>query len=210
MLTKNKRLLKPEQNREYYSKSDSNFMDVRMCSRAHQVLDRVAWVRDWVHKLDSRYHLDVGCKDGYTCLTLASEGLSCIGIDPSEDAILEAHTRALELDIAQYAHFTPKFLEDLEPNSLFDTVSMMEVLEHVVDAEQAVAKLAKLGRYILITTPDAEGRHGLSDSDQNEEHVRIFTKLELDELVSKYATIMESVRRDEQLCVIAVSKEVGA
>jgi len=200
MKTKNKRLLDKEANRSYYSKSDSNYIDPNICTKAHLALDRVAWVREWVHRLRSKYHLDIGTKDGYTCLTLASEGVRCLGIDPSVDAIEEATLRARERTID--AVFQVNYLEDIEPTIKFNTASMMEVLEHVVDVDIALGKLCTLAEYILITTPDAGGRHGLLDSDQNEEHIRVFTQEELAETISKYGEIIELVKRDDQLYVI--------
>lgn len=200
METKNKRLLDIEANKEYYAKSDGNWIDPNYCTKAHLVLDRIAWARKWVHEVGSKFHLDIGCKDGYLGMTLASEGLECICVDPSADAIDEAQLRAKErdLDVTYYVGY----IEDLQAKHVFDTVTMLEVLEHVIDPDLVVEKLSKLGRYVLITTPDANGRHGMEDSEQNEEHVRMYTKEELKELVSKYGEIIELAERDDQLCVI--------
>lgn len=200
MKTKNERLLDVSANKDYYAKSDGNYMDINMCTKAHLVLDRIAWARKWVNKVESQYHIDIGTKDGYFPLTLASEGVDCIGVDPSQDAIEEAVLRARELDID--VTFKVGYLEDLTNDFRFDTVSMLEVLEHVIDPDVAIKKLCGLGRIVLISTPDAEGRHGMEDSRHNEEHVRLFTKNELYELVSKYGNVLEMVNRDDQLCVI--------
>lgn len=205
MKTKNKRLLDKETNKEYYSHSDSQWMDPKMATRAHLILNRVKWVREWVHKVGSRYHLDCGCKDGYLCLTLASEGVECVGIDPSIDAIDEAKLRSKENDLD--ITFKVSTVEDLEARFRFDTVSLMEVLEHVIDPEGVIRKVSSLGTIVLITTPDANGRHGLKDSEQNEEHLRLYTKEELDKLINGIGgEIIESVIRDDQLCIIYKSK----
>lgn len=201
MKTNNTRLLDQKENREYYSKSDGNYIDPRYATKAHLVLDRIAWAREWIHKVGSKYHFDVGCKDGYLGLTLASEGIKYVGIDPSKDAIDEAQLRANELDI-ENATFKVEYLEDVKTSFKFDSVSMLEVLEHVLDPDEAVRKLAQLGRFVLISTPDAEGRHGMEDSKQNEEHVRLYTAQELEALVSQYGEVMELVKRDDQLLVI--------
>lgn len=204
MKTKNTKLLNEDKNREYYSKSDGHFMPLESSLYAHRVLDRVAWVRDKVLELDSKYHLDIGCKDGYTCLTLTADGLDCVGVDPSTDAIDEAKLKAREADLE--VTYIVGFLEDVKPEFYFDTVSLMEVLEHVIDADKALEKLTTLGRYVLITTPDVNGRHGLLDSERNEEHVRLFSLDELVELCTKYGRVMESVIRDDQLCILLESK----
>lgn len=200
MKTKNARLLDVDQNREYYSKSDGNFMPLPNALYAHRVLKRVNWVRDHVLKLDSKYHLDIGCKDGYTALTLTADGLNCVAIDPSEDAIDAARQKARETDYD--VTYIVSMLEDYNTDIKFDTVSMMEVLEHVIDADAAVQKLSALGRFVMITTPDAHGQFGMEDAERNEEHVRLFTLEELVELCSKYGEVMEAVTLEGELFII--------
>lgn len=202
MLTGNKKYLKKEDNREYYSKSDGNFMQFENCTMAHKVIDRIAWLVEKVHQLDGRTHISVGCKDGYECLTLQSMGVDCIGIDPSEDSILEARHRADQLGWDGRKMFKRGFAEDLPEGIKSDTISCLEVIEHVVDEDELVKALCKVGAYVLISTPDANGRHGLEDAKRNEEHVRVFTKEELETLVSKYGDIVESVIRDDQICIL--------
>lgn len=208
MKTQNQRLASKEKNREYYSKlQDHNWMPLQSALKAHLVLDRVAWVREHVHNLGSQYHLDVGGKDGYLCLTLAAEGIDCIGFDPNEAAIEEAKLKAQEAKIDVDYHLG--FLEDIPVKFKFDTVSMLEVIEHVVDPEIALRKLAELGRYVFISTPDYYGRHGWEDAKQNDEHLRIYKKEELEEEVSKVGEIVESIVRDDQICILFKSKEIS-
>ena|SRR3990172_7229390 len=205
MQTKNKKYLNKKTNREYYKKSDGNFMPLEKALFAHKHLARVAWVRDKVYQIGSEKHLDLGCKDGYTCLTLQSEGIDCVGIDPSEDAIEEARLKndQAKLDcvfIQGYAEDIPKHF------SYFDSVSCMEVIEHVVDPDLLLQKIVELGAYLMLTTPDAEGRHGLIDSERNEEHLRMYTLKELEKLINKYYKIKESVLIDDQICILGIPK----
>jgi len=200
MDTKNTKLKEVEANRKYYSKSDGNFMTEEAVLHSHKVLDRVDWVREKVHQVDSRDHLDIGCKDGYLCLTLQSEGITCVGVDPSKDSIAKAQERAVKYGLK--AGFVQAFVEDVKENIKADTVSMLEVLEHVADPKKVMRKLAKLGRIIMISTPDADGRHGHDDADRNQEHVRLYTKKELERFVKNYGEILESTVRDEQLCIM--------
>ncbi len=202
MKTKNDRLLKTEENKAYYSHSDGNFLDIRMATKAHQVLDRIAWAREWVHKLGSQYHLDFGCKDGYFDLTLAAEGLDCIGIDPSVDAIEEATLRSRELGLDDSVSFNVGTVEAFKLGYKFDTVSLLEVIEHVVDPESVVQKLAQLGHFVLITTPDVKGKHGLKDSEQNEEHVRLYSKEELEALCRPYGEVIECIEREDAIYIV--------
>jgi len=200
MKTKNTKFLDVAKNREYYIKSDGNFMPLTSSLYAHRVLKRVDWVRGHVLKLDARTHLDVGCKDGYTALTLTADGIDCVAIDPSADAIEAAKEKAREVDYD--VTYITTMLEDYKTFHKFDTVSMMEVLEHVTDAEVVVEKLAKLGRFVLITTPDAFGQFGTKDAERNEEHVRLFTLGELEELCAKYGIIQEAVAVEGELYII--------
>ena len=204
METKNNKYLDPGKNREYYGKSDGHFMDIKNAFFAHRVLPRVAWVRDKVYEIGSEKHLDIGCKDGYMELTLQSEGIDCIGVDPSEDAIDEAKLRAREADLD--CEFVCSTIEDLNDKWIqehfSETVSMLEVIEHVVDVDVVMKKLCRMGLYIMISTPDANGRHGLKDSERNEEHLRMYMKEEFEELVKKYGTIKESVIIDDQIHIL--------
>ena len=203
METKNKELTDKKKNQEYYGKSDGNFMAMEDSFRAHQLIDRIAWARRWVHEVASRTHIDVGTKDGYLCLTLGAEGVECVGIDPSEDAIDEARLRASEG--ARMLAVEPTFLlgtgEDLPEGISADTVSCLEVIEHVVDPDKLLAKLSGAGSYVLICTPDIKGKHGLKDSERNPEHIRLYSKEEFEELIKKYGTILESVVQDGQILV---------
>jgi len=200
MKTKNKKLLNEEKNKEYYSESDGNFMPLPQAAFAHQVLDRVAWVRKWVYELGVQNHIDVGTKDGYLPLTLAQEGITCIGIDPSEDAIDEAELKARETDTD--VTYKVGFANDIPEGIYADSVSCLEVIEHVVDPVELLDKITTLGRFVFVSTPDADGAHGTKDAERNEEHLRIYTKKEFEELMGNYGTIKESVVRDNQLCIL--------
>jgi 2-polyprenyl-3-methyl-5-hydroxy-6-metoxy-1,4-benzoquinol methylase len=204
MQTKNTKYLDIKENKEYYSKSDGHFMDVKNAFYAHRILPRIAWVRDKIYELGSEKHLDIGCKDGYMGLTLQSEGIDYIGVDPSEDAIDEAKLRASEADLD--CEFICSYIEDLDDKWIdehfSETVSMLEVIEHVVDVDLVLKKLCKMGLYIMVSTPEINGRHGLKDSERNEEHLRLYSKEEFEKLIEKYGEIKESVIIDEQIHIL--------
>lgn len=200
MQTKNNKYLDLQKNREYYSQSDKNFMPLERALVCHKYLPRCAWVRDKVYELGSENHLDIGMKDGYLCLTLQAEGINCVGIDPSVDAVDEARLKATEARLD--CKFILGFAEDIPEGIMADTVSCMEVIEHVVDVDVLLKKLSSIGKYVMITTPDAEGRHGMIDSERNEEHVRMFTKQELIDACSKYGKVIETKLIDDQICIM--------
>lgn len=204
MQTSHKKLRGKKEYKKYYSRSDGHFMTLEQSLLAHNHLDRVAWARKWVHELSCRNIIDLGTKDGYTCLTLAAEGVECVGIDPSEDAIEEARLKASEanLDI----NFMVGFAEQVPEGIKADAAIALEVIEHVLDPDIFMKKLCEIGTYVLISTPDAEGRHGLRDAERNQEHLRIYHKQELKKFASKFGTIIELVTRDGQLCLIIKTK----
>lgn len=160
MKTNNKRLLKKKENHDYYMTSDHNFMPLDRALYAHKYLDRIAWVREWVHELGSESHMSIGCKDGYTDITLAAEGIECIGIDPSVDAIEEAKLKAYEAELDN-TKFIVGFGEDIPQGISVDTVDICEVIEHVVKPDKLLEVASRVGKYVMITTPDAHGKHGL-------------------------------------------------
>ncbi len=206
MNTGNSKYLDPVQNQQYYKKSDGHFMPLNQCTQANKVIDRIQWLVEKVHELDGRTHIAIGCKDGYECMTLQAMGVDCIGIDPSDDSVLEARNKADQLGWDGRKMFKVGFAEEIPEGIQADTVSCMEVIEHVVDEKKLLEVLSRLGRYVLISTPDANGRHGLEDSKRNEEHVRLFTQDELEKLVSQYGEIKESSIRDDQLCILFKTK----
>ena len=196
---KNK-LLNPKENKKYYSKSDGMFMTLEQALGCHKILDRCEWARRWTYEVSSRTHIDVGCKDGYLCLTLQQDGIDCIGIDPSEDAIEEAKTKAIEARLD--CKFMVGMAEEIPDGIRADTVTCMEVLEHVVDPDIVMKKLCKMGRYLLVSTPVADGQHGKEDVKDNEEHIRIYTELEFKRFCGDYGKIIECIIRDDQICII--------
>lgn len=206
MKTQNSKYLDPDKNKEYYSSSDGNFMPFQNCTMAHKFIPRIKWLVEKIHELDTRTHIAVGCKDGYECLTLQAMGVDCVGIDPSQDAIFEARDKAHKLGYNGRKMFLRGFAEEIPEGVSADTVSCLEVIEHVVDEHKLLKKLSKLGNYLFVSTPNAEGRHGIEDSKRNEEHVRIFNKEEFEALMSKYGKIIDSQVIDDGLCILIKCK----
>ena len=204
MKTGNKYLLNPKRNHQYYSKSDGHFMSYENSLKADTIIDRIKWVKEELLEIGSRSHVDVGCKDGYLGLVLAQLGIGYIGVDPSADAIAEAQTKAARWMVKVPSMSVPNYKVSMLENlvdSAADSVSMMEVLEHVVDEKAALKKLCSLAPQVLITTPDIDGRHGLEDSKTNLEHVRLYSQKELEDLCTQYGNIETSLKRDDALYI---------
>ena len=124
--------------------------------------------------------MEIGCGDGALLGRLARGGKAVTGVDSDETA--------LKLARSMFARhrLRGEFYADLKsvPGSLFDTVVLAEVIEHLEDAEGAIAEslrfLSADGRLVL-TTPIR-----LLERSLDAHHVHEFWPSELETLLSKY------------------------
>lgn len=203
MDTTNNELRTREANRKYYSHSDGHFISEALITNPDLIIDRMKWLFSKVQEVGSKTHVAIGCKDGYEVLMLRSAGIEAVGYEPSVDAVEKANERAEKLNWGKI--FTVSFAEDIPEGVKADSVSCMEVIEHVLDVDALLKKLFSIGTYVMISTPEASGRHGLEDSKKNKEHLRIFTQRELEDKIKQYAEIVSSDVRDDQICICAKS-----
>lgn len=96
--------------------------------------------------------LDVGCGGGLLAESLAREGAYVTGLDAEEGAILTAqkHAAAFNLNLEYVCESIENFNAPL-----FDCITCMELLEHVVDFTQIIehtARLIKTGGYLFLST----------------------------------------------------------
>ena len=110
---------------------------------------------DRLAPLDSKQVIDVGCGGGLLTEGMAARGAQVIGIDmgkaPLSVARLHQHESGLEIDYQQ----TTAELIAAEQAGSFDTVTCMEMLEHVPDPAATITACAQLirddGRVFLST-----------------------------------------------------------
>lgn len=114
---------------------------------------------DWINQLsplDGRKVLDVGCGGGILSDSMARKGAEVTGIDLAAKALRVAKLHALESQTpgVQYREVSVEELAEECPGS-FDTVTCMEMLEHVPDPQSVVAACARLvkpGGWVFFST----------------------------------------------------------
>ena len=114
---------------------------------------------DWINTLsplkDQRV-LDVGCGGGILTDSMARQGAHALGIDLPTKALRVAQLHALEAQTprVKYREISVEDLAGEQPGS-FDTVTCMEMLEHVPDPDSVVracAQLVKPGGWVFFST----------------------------------------------------------
>lgn len=116
---------------------------------------RLGWI-DGLAPLAGRRALDVGCGGGVLSDAMARRGARVLGIDLSAKALKVAQLHALEAGTAE-VEYREVSAEDLaqELPATFDTVTCMEMLEHVPDPKSVVdacAALVKPGGWAFFST----------------------------------------------------------
>ena len=114
---------------------------------------------DWINTLSplkGQRVLDVGCGGGILTDSMARQGAHTLGIDLSTKALRVAQLHALEAQTprVEYREVSVEALADEQPGS-FDTVTCMEMLEHVPDPDSVVhacAQLVKPGGWVFFST----------------------------------------------------------
>ena len=116
---------------------------------------RLDWI-DQISPLRGERVLDVGCGGGILADSMARRGAQVLGIDLATKALRVAQLHALEAETPdiQYREVAVEALAEEQPGS-FDTVTCMEMLEHVPDPGSVVAACAKLvkpGGWVFFST----------------------------------------------------------
>lgn len=114
---------------------------------------------DWIDqhaKLRGTRVLDIGCGGGILADSMARRGANVLGIDLASKSLRVAELHALEAGTENiaYREIAAEALATEAPAS-FDTVTCMEMLEHVPEPAstvQACATLAKPGGWIFFST----------------------------------------------------------
>ncbi|MDO5626473.1 MAG: bifunctional 2-polyprenyl-6-hydroxyphenol methylase/3-demethylubiquinol 3-O-methyltransferase UbiG [Pseudomonadota bacterium] len=116
---------------------------------------RLDWI-DQISPLQGTRVLDVGCGGGILADAMARKGAQVLGIDLADKSLKVAQLHALEAQTPgiTYRHVAAETLAEEMPGH-FDTVTCMEMLEHVPDPAaivRACAALVKPGGWVCFST----------------------------------------------------------
>ena len=116
---------------------------------------RLDWILSY-GSLAGRRVLDVGCGGGILSDSMARKGAQVVGIDLATKPLRVAQLHAIEAQTpnVEYREVSAEALAAAEPES-FDTVTCMEMLEHVPDPAsivRACSRLVKPGGRVFIST----------------------------------------------------------
>jgi len=115
------------------------------------------WGFAWEHiPASSASHLDFGCNDGTFLHSLRGKGIDrLVGVDICRDAIERGRDRFPDLELLKIDRATPLPFEDAS----FDSVSILDVLEHVYEQRELLAELWRVLKddgVLIVTIP---GQH---------------------------------------------------
>lgn len=139
--------------------------------------------------------LDLGCGYGAYSLALASQNRRCFGCDINMKYLVKAAASGLPVVAAEPAlPFADRS---------FDTVMLLEVIEHVPQIERILKEAFRVARKnVLITVPNSESLELLQQNDVtyghmlSSDHVHFFDPRSLKELLGKFSNSIEIRRGD--------------
>lgn len=136
------------------ARHDRDWLETKANDNFFEEILRYPDIADVIGRLRPRRLLDVGCGSGYLAKLLKTRvpGLVIHGVDISTVALERARNHSdqvwqVDLDKA-----------DLPvPSAQYDTVSCVEVLEHLYDPDHALREIARVlvpGGYAVVTVPN--------------------------------------------------------
>lgn len=148
--------------------------------------------------------LDIGCGHGVNCMELNKRGFKCIGIEANKSHSIEAQKH-----IEAY-HMQAEKLEF--PDKSFDTVIMLEVLEHLEDPHAALKEIVRVTRKnLVLSVPNLSPLKTCVEYNVimhhffEPTHLNFFTEYMLERFLKKYFPYVE-VREFGQFFIVSGKK----
>lgn len=209
--------------RDYYSSGIEEYpISEDEATNIDKRFPRFGWVVPKVLDLKPGDFIDLGCADGYLCLTLASKDIGCeyTGVNLYKPSIDLAIDRAKKLDIRN-VHFINGDIFDQKVTikagsyTPYDVVVMMEVLEHLPDPQKGVdhaMSLLNKDGHAFFSTPKADGvgvqankanPEGNWDDGKPAGHLRLFTEKEYKDLFKEYKILDFYIDEEDCMCLEA-------
>jgi 2-polyprenyl-3-methyl-5-hydroxy-6-metoxy-1,4-benzoquinol methylase len=141
--------------------------------------------------------LDFGCGSGALVKALRARGLEAYGIELDREAIKESICPEVSDSITLYDGTFPMPFRDRQ----FESVTAIEVLEHLPDFEAALSELARVARRnCIVTVPDMSAipichhNHVVPWHLLEATHVNFFTQASLERALKRYFNKVEIAR----------------
>lgn len=94
--------------------------------------------------------LDIACGDGLLLRALAQKGALVSGVDISEEGVRKCKEKGLDVSVVDIATESLPF-----PDQTFDTVIMLDVLEHLYVPQELLGEATRVSKkYIIISVPN--------------------------------------------------------
>lgn len=198
----------PEAYRKFYAEDlDETPIPEEIAVDCQRLAPRFGWLQSQVELKRPKSLLDLGCADGYVCLTLATRGIKCIGYNLYQPSIDIARERA------EKNKLDCEFVCDdlFNATGKHDAVVLMEVLEHLPDPQKAIDHCMSLlnqgGSFYLSTpSPDHVGieqhkneiGHKAWDEDGTPSgHLKLYTEAEMREMLKNYNITQFTIDADK-------------
>jgi 2-polyprenyl-3-methyl-5-hydroxy-6-metoxy-1,4-benzoquinol methylase len=207
---------KPEVYTKYYTEQlIENAVDEDTALNCERLGARFQWLVPEIINKGHRKVIDLGCADGYLCLTLANKGLECLGINLYEPSVKLAIQRA-----ENHKLFAKFFCQDFHTyEGEADAVVMFDILEHLPEPAKSLEKaysMVSKGGSLYLATPRTD-HIGVSEHIRNKYadtkhvkpwadaapagHLRLWTEAEFKELLKDYNVVQFMTDSEHEMLV---------
>ena len=142
--------------------------------------------------------LDIACGDGLLLSALSQKGVRASGVDISEEGVKKCREKGLNASVVDVATENLPFAD-----GTFDTVVMLDVLEHVYAPETLLQEAVRVSKkYIIISVPNFNSlparlqvlRGGVPENNRpNKGHVYWFNYRILASMLLKHSLVITHV-----------------